>query len=162
MAQDGDLEWRRKESEKEENDESPQSGRGTEERGGGCQEQRTGRRNILSASRILADHLTPSPAGSHGNCLAFDGYSLQNALGEKDFYISLASYPDTVALDMPCIVNCQTSPTFITLAATTNPCSRPDEPLAYILTLKFLCIHSLPMYPHTPVPVRTSHQSLFQ
>lgn len=61
MAQDGDLEWRRKESKKEENDGSPQNGRRTEERGGGCQEQRTGRRNILSASRILADLLSPLP-----------------------------------------------------------------------------------------------------
>lgn len=55
MVQDGGLEQGRREWKGEEN-ESPQNGRGTVERGGGCEEPRTGRRNILSASRILAGH----------------------------------------------------------------------------------------------------------
>lgn len=42
------------------------------------------------------------------------------------------------------------SPNFITRA--TSPCSAPDKPLSYILTLRCLCVHSLPIPPAQPCP----------
>lgn len=59
VVQDGDLGRKRRESQGEDNDESPQNGRGTRERSGGCEERRPGRSNSLSVPRILAD--PPSP-----------------------------------------------------------------------------------------------------
>lgn len=137
-------------------------GRGTEERGGGCKEQRTGRRNILSASRILADLLSPSPCWFPWQRLAFDGYSFQKVHGEKDLYIPRSRYPDMLAPDMPCIANSQTSPRFITLAAAPSPTPDHRNHCLIFWHWSFFVSILYPLYPHTPAPIRIPHQSLFQ